>query len=256
MVCTTCRKDKPLVTLTKCHDCSIRNKKYAKIRQETFKKLGICTSCCKRKALQTKTKCDTCLFKISESHKNTLKRRRKAVIGILGNRCICCGEKNTRFLTLAHTDDSGYLDRKVYGTTQALLHHLYKQYQKTGKISPTYTVECHNCNSGKASNGSVCPHKQPLVLTALSRLRGMHKRIILKYGGLCECCGETELGFLTLDHRSGGGLKERQDKFDNQAYKFYRHLRDSDIDVNIRVLCWNCNCSKGFRQGKCSHDSV
>ena len=38
----------------------------------------------------------------------------------------------------------------------------------------------------------------------------VREKVLIAYGGKCLCCGETDLHFLTFDHKNGGGTKERR----------------------------------------------
>lgn len=58
-------------------------------------------------------------------------------------------------------------------------------------------------------------------------LTDIREQVITAFGGKCQCCGETDHRFLTLDHING-----RKDKF--------------------QILCFNCNCAKGI-YGICPH---
>lgn len=73
------------------------------------------------------------------------------------------------------------------------------------------------------------------------------ERTIMAYGGKCECCSETEMKFLSFEHKNGGGRKERM----KLGSAFYVSLRKA-IRKDIGVLCFNCNLAKGF-YGKCPH---
>lgn len=66
----------------------------------------------------------------------------------------------------------------------------------------------------------------------------------------CKCCGENELKFLTLDHIEGGGNKDR--KIRGSGLGFYSLLRKTGYPSGLQVLCFNCNCAKGFF-GTCPH---
>jgi hypothetical protein len=70
------------------------------------------------------------------------------------------------------------------------------------------------------------------------------------YGGRCECCGEQEKCFLTLDHINGGGTKHRKAVHG----KVYAQLRREGYPSGYRVLCWNCNWAHRLT-GSCPHKS-
>ena len=74
----------------------------------------------------------------------------------------------------------------------------------------------------------------------------------LRTGGIlmCECCAEDVIEFLSFDHISGGGRKDMTDARGRAA--FYRAILRGDRDGEIRILCYNCNCSHGHN-GYCPH---
>jgi len=80
----------------------------------------------------------------------------------------------------------------------------------------------------------------------------VREQVLQLYGGKCVCCGETDLHFLTFDHKNGGGTKERRST-GMTGSTFYlsllKHRRD-----DIQVLCFNCNCAKWF-YGVCPHEN-
>ena len=68
------------------------------------------------------------------------------------------------------------------------------------------------------------------------------------YGRFCECCGESQVKFLTIDHTNGEGTKHR--KILKEA--IYRWLIKQEFPDEFQVLCFNCNCAKGI-YGVCPH---
>lgn len=73
--------------------------------------------------------------------------------------------------------------------------------------------------------------------------------IIMKLGGSCALCGESEIKYLTLDHINNDGYKERlngKHLDPHEPYRLSTMLRDKKITLNkikskYQVLCWNCN---------------
>ena len=66
------------------------------------------------------------------------------------------------------------------------------------------------------------------------------------YGGrFCECCGETILEFLTIDHINGDGSHHRRSINSRGGYSFYHWLKNNNYPSGYRVLCMNCNFSHG-----------
>lgn len=77
------------------------------------------------------------------------------------------------------------------------------------------------------------------------------------YGNSCQCCGETETEFLTLDHTYGGGTKHRQElkkqgkSGGSSTWLLVKKLGyPQDL---FRLLCWNCNWSAHMGRGVCIH---
>lgn len=80
------------------------------------------------------------------------------------------------------------------------------------------------------------------------------------YGGLCVCCRETELVFLTIDHIDPNGFgnrKKLQKEFNHKmtGANFYRWLKKQGYPKdNFQVLCFNCNFAK-HTLGECPHET-
>lgn len=78
--------------------------------------------------------------------------------------------------------------------------------------------------------------------------------IINAYGGKCECCGETNIEFLTIDHINGNGKEHRNEIKKESGIDLYRWLRKNNFPTdNFRLLCMNCNFSLG-KYGYCPHN--
>lgn len=91
--------------------------------------------------------------------------------------------------------------------------------------------------------------------------RRIKQRVLDIYGNSCACCGETRFEFLTLDHINGGG-REHRDRYTTDTpgrsrgrggWVFYLYLLKEPMkDLNIQVLCGNCNMAKG-QKSVCPH---
>jgi hypothetical protein len=76
------------------------------------------------------------------------------------------------------------------------------------------------------------------------------------YGGaVCRCCGETHVEFLSIDHVDGKGAEHRRQlgKRFASGKNFYIWLKNHDYPPGFQVLCFNCNCARGFF-GQCPHE--
>lgn len=88
----------------------------------------------------------------------------------------------------------------------------------------------------------------------LNHKNKLKKEVIAAYGGVCACCEEDILNFLTIDHIDGGGNAHRRELKNNGGGSFYSYLRKNGWPEGYQVLCFNCNMSKGFL-GTCPHQS-
>lgn len=74
----------------------------------------------------------------------------------------------------------------------------------------------------------------------------------------CECCGETELECLTVDHINGDGAAHRREVSGGSrqgGVPYYRWLwrNGYPAEVRLRVLCQSCNLSARNADGVCVH---
>lgn len=84
------------------------------------------------------------------------------------------------------------------------------------------------------------------------RRREIKHQIIFHYSkGLmcCSCCGEVNIGFLTIDHLNGNGNKHRK----TIKTELYLWLRRNNFPKGFQVLCYNCNMARSKYDGICPH---
>jgi hypothetical protein len=109
-----------------------------------------------------------------------------------------------------------------------------------GKPSRTGKFYCDECLKGHLADQFV-------------KNRQLKKDAIAAYGGKCRCCGERIEEFLSIDHRKGGGQVHRKE-IGSGGYRVYRWLKQHGYpQEDFQVLCFNCNCSRGFF-GYCPHE--
>jgi len=82
--------------------------------------------------------------------------------------------------------------------------------------------------------------------------------VFAAYGGYrCNCCGETEPMFLSIDHIDNNGAQERKSGlYAGSGYGFYRWLRKSGFPPGYQVLCMNCQIGKHKNGGVCPHQTA
>lgn len=79
-------------------------------------------------------------------------------------------------------------------------------------------------------------------------------RVLLAYGGVCVCCGERNLGLLTLDHKNGDGAEHRRKLGHGKVTtRIYGWAEANDFPDVLQVMCWNCNSGRHHNGGICPH---
>ncbi len=87
------------------------------------------------------------------------------------------------------------------------------------------------------------------------KYRELRETVLASYGGKCNCCGETLMPFLCIDHINGGGSEHRKNlraQGVSAGAGFYKWLKKNNYPDGFQVLCHNCNMAKGF-YGSCPH---
>lgn len=70
------------------------------------------------------------------------------------------------------------------------------------------------------------------------RLLGYKTLVVEAYGGKCSCCGEKEIGFLTVEHLGKNGNAHR--KVSGNFYHYLVRNKFPDKEI-LSILCMNCN---------------
>lgn len=92
--------------------------------------------------------------------------------------------------------------------------------------------------------------KSPLY-SRMGRIR-LKAEVILAMGGKCACCDETEQEFLTVDHVNENGNVHRRNVTLGGGWS-WRVAKASGYSSDYQLLCFNCNLSKAYGKGVCSH---
>ena len=81
--------------------------------------------------------------------------------------------------------------------------------------------------------------------------RDIRSKVIAGYGGKCVCCEDTNVEFLSIDHKNNDGAEKR--RLGERAYTLYRKLiKEGFPKEDYQLMCHNCNFSKGH-YGYCPH---
>lgn len=119
---------------------------------------------------------------------------------------------------------------------------------KTDKKCP----QCYQPNDGEFI---LCPS---CLADNRERRRSAKRKCIEAYGGCCECCGEKESDFLTVDHVNNDGGERRKNKVygnSGTGEQLYRWLARHGFPKTHRILCMNCNWGRRLN-GICPHKKI
>lgn len=91
----------------------------------------------------------------------------------------------------------------------------------------------------------------------------LKSKVFQYFGAICECCGETEEKFLTLDHVNNDGADHKRALRGVSSGRgastdtVYRDLVKSNFAnaSMFRLLCFNCNCGRQINGGLCPHQA-
>lgn len=124
-----------------------------------------------------------------------------------------------------------------------------KWWKKTAPIRLEYAQKWYANNREKVIQQKVSGN---LKLRRLARLDCIEH--YSKGRNCCECCGEKNLEFLTIDHIKGGGNKHRKRLRKKYKTNLYMPtiLKRLGYPSGYRILCYNCNSSLGH-YGYCPH---
>lgn len=115
-----------------------------------------------------------------------------------------------------------------------------------------YCITCARTKSRERHASRPPDEREFERLYQLAYMKRPHLACLVAYGGdppKCACCGESEVGFLTLDHIAGDGKAHRESALLPSGKKasgpnFYRWLAGQGFPPGIQVLCFNCNYAK------------
>lgn len=131
----------------------------------------------------------------------------------------------------------------------------YRPCSKCGRTSPEVIFYIRK-HGGRSSWCNSCLNS---TNSQKNRSKRVRLTVFLHYGNgalrcSCEGCTVTAEEFLTIDHINGDGRKHREE-IGGAGQKLYYWLIRNDYPEGFRVLCYNCNCSRGHC-GYCPHERV
>jgi len=176
---------------------------------------------------------------------------RQRIFAQYGNTCTCCGETTIYFLQITHPDgrQAPHVADIGYVGGDAVCRYLKKHH-----YPDAYRLLCANCLRA-LSSFRFCPHHDidsRQMSGGLLRRWNLRCEVLQAYGNHCTCCGESNPYFLEVDHPNGDGQQERAALGLTAGSRFYRYLKQEGFPQRYRLLCSNCNTSRGW-YGFCPH---
>lgn len=77
------------------------------------------------------------------------------------------------------------------------------------------------------------------------------KKVYDHYGWKCNCCGETNPFFLSIDHINNDGYKDK-----TSSINIYSRIIKQGFPDTYQTLCMNCNHGKYRNKGICPHQMI
>jgi len=237
----------------------------SKKRRDRLRAAGLCIECGRNEIYTPKSvcRCWGCLF----NHRGENLERAKALYESRLNKSVCvmCGDAGLVSKTKCKTCHEktklglsqrrqGFLDRGLCGACGA--HALVKGKRhceiclskaKRARKKKNEKGLCHDCGTQcNASRCDECKTKHS------GRAQELKMRVYEGYGCACNCCGEKNPAFLTIDHVKNDGAKRRKEGEGNGS-KLYNKILRENFPCDFQLLCWNCNMGKRF-SGVCPHN--
>ena len=100
--------------------------------------------------------------KVKETQQSKQRKDKLIVINKISkgiNCCICCSEKDIKFLTLDHIHGDGAEKRKETGSRGGWMYYSWliaNNFPEDHKLQ----IMCYNCNCAKRDNNNICPHEE------------------------------------------------------------------------------------------------
>jgi len=114
--------------------------------------------------------------------------------------------------------------------------------------------QCKKCHSAYSSKWAD-ENRLKVRASALKHKRMVRSEVLEAYGNACQCCGETQPEFLSIDHINNDGAQHRKTI---KGPNIYDWLRNQGFPKdNFQILCMNCNFAKGHSaDNQCPHVKV
>ena len=137
--------------LQKCTRCQ-KVLSFNMFHKDQYKRLGIRFHC--KLCIKKYNNIPIIKLKHEQYRKNRLLDIRNTVFRAYGNKCFCCNESTSEFLTIEHLQGHGRQHKKKLGGQSYFYPWLIKN-----NFPKEFTILCMNCNFAKGIHGG-CPHEK------------------------------------------------------------------------------------------------
>lgn len=119
---------------------------------------------------------------------------------------------------------------------------------------------CDECEPrllrGKKARNRAWAEANPEHRAAYTRRYNQRLRleVLTHYGLQCACCGESNLGFLTIEHKEGVPDSHRSASGKRRSgAALWLQIKREGFPDHLETLCWNCNMGRAL-YGRCPHE--
>ena len=181
--------------------------------------------------------------KIKDYHSKHYIELKNKMYEILGDKCVVCGEKNERFLTIDHLNNDGAAKRKKFSGNLNEWTDLKKRGWPIDEIKNNFQILCYNHNCSK---NRTYLNKEYSELNRYSIWQRNAWIDAFNFFGPCHC-GQSDLKFLTISHVHDDGAERRRNgegRGVKLLVEFHRQGWTESLKEDFRLECFNCNCGR------------
>lgn len=112
-------------------------------------------------------------------------------------------------------------------------------------------IQCEQKTNGDRQLCDGCAERKRVINT--KRRYEVRKQVFDHYGNRCNCCGEPNILFLSIDHVNRDGVTHRKETGVSGTginYWLVKH----NFPEGFQVLCFNCNLGRERNGGICPHN--
>ncbi len=146
-LCVRCGK-KPLIGKTRCETCHAKHLEYQKTAKQKALDAGLCRTCLINILDNNSQQCLKCKSKNNKRGKENYQKVKSECIQSYGEKCVCCGETNIKYLQLDHINNDGGKHRNEIGAGINVL-----KWAKKNSFPKSLQLLCANCHQAKTIYG-------------------------------------------------------------------------------------------------------